>query len=174
MLPLTLDLATWSILLVGAGPALERRIALVRDGGGQDIQVLSPHAASAAIIATARLLFIAGIAWEDAAPLAGIARAHRVLVNVEDIPDLCDFHVPALIRRGDLSIAISTSGTNPGLAAALRRELDARFDASWESRVQSASLLRVRMRADGLPTHDVVRAMERCAASWLGTGPFPS
>lgn len=174
MFPLTLGLASWPILLVGVGRALERRIALVSEAGARDIRVQPPHAACAATIAEARLLFVAGIAREDAAPLARVARAHRVLVNVEDVPDLCDFHVPALVRRGDLSIAISTAGTNPGLAAALRRELDARFDASWDSHMQSANMLRARMRADGSPMRDVARAMELCVTSWVGTEPFPS
>ena len=129
----------------------------------RNIQVRATHEACVTTITKAWLLFI-----------AGIARAHRVLVNVEDIPDLCNFHIPALIRRGELNIAISTSGTNPGFAAALRRELDTRFDASWTRHIQSANQLRARMRSDGSPPGDIIRAMERCVASGLGTGPFPS
>ena len=178
MLPLTLDLASWPILLAGAGPALERRIALVRDGGGGNIQVHAPLGSVAAPdaiarlptsaeIAASRLLLVAGLAYDDAARLTGIARANRVLVNVEDVPDLCDFHIPALVRRGELSIAVSTAGRSPGLAAALRRALAAQFDESWAARVIEAGALRDHLRAAGASFADIARAMDECAARWL-------
>jgi len=52
------------------------------------------------------------------------ARAADVLVNVVDRPELCDFIVPAQVRRGDLLIAISTSGAAPSLARRLRERLE--------------------------------------------------
>ena len=63
-----------------------------------------------------------------------IARACRrrgVLVNVMDDPDRCDFAAPAVVRRGDLTIAISTSGRSPALAARLREELERRYGPEW-------------------------------------------
>src|SRR5438874_2098859 len=44
------------------------------------------------------------------------------LVNTADQPSLCDFIMPAVVRRGDIAIAISTGGTSPGLAARLRQQ----------------------------------------------------
>jgi len=174
MLPLTLDLAALPVLLVGQGPALERRVELVRQGGAQDIRVCPPGDATGAMVASARLLFVAGIPYDEAALLAGIARAHRVLVNVEDVPELCDFHVPALVRRGDLSIAISTAGVSPGLAAALRRALEAQFDPGWDQHVGAAGELRRRMRAANRTPADIARALEQCAARWLRPDGSPS
>ena len=52
------------------------------------------------------------------------ATARKVLVNTVDIPGLCDFIVPAVIRRGDVVIAVSTSGKSPALAAALRAKIE--------------------------------------------------
>ena len=46
------------------------------------------------------------------------------MVNTVDKPDLCDFILPAVLRRGDVTLAISTSGKSPSLAAALRTRLD--------------------------------------------------
>lgn len=51
------------------------------------------------------------------------ASAAGVMVNTADQPALCDFIMPALVRRGDITIAISTGGTSPGLAARLRRKI---------------------------------------------------
>jgi precorrin-2 dehydrogenase/sirohydrochlorin ferrochelatase len=52
-------------------------------------------------------------------------------VNVmDDIPN-CDFAAPAVVRRGDLVLAISTGGRSPALARRLREELEARFGQEW-------------------------------------------
>ncbi|HEY3208540.1 MAG TPA: bifunctional precorrin-2 dehydrogenase/sirohydrochlorin ferrochelatase [Actinomycetota bacterium] len=60
------------------------------------------------------------------------ARWRRVLVNVmDDIPH-CDFAAPAVVRRGDFAIAISTGGRSPALARRLREELSRQFDPRWK------------------------------------------
>jgi precorrin-2 dehydrogenase/sirohydrochlorin ferrochelatase len=57
--------------------------------------------------------------------MAGEARAQRVPINVADAPELCDFIMPSVVRRGDLQIAVSTSGASPALASRIRRDLQA-------------------------------------------------
>jgi precorrin-2 dehydrogenase / sirohydrochlorin ferrochelatase len=57
------------------------------------------------------------------ARVADDARAAGILVNVVDEPEQCDFIVPALLRRGELVIAVSTAGRSPALAQKLRDEL---------------------------------------------------
>ena len=62
------------------------------------------------------------------------AQQRRVLCNVVDVPDLCDFFYPAVVRRGDLQIAVSTAGQSPSLAQKLRQQLEKQFGlgyASW-------------------------------------------
>lgn len=62
------------------------------------------------------------------------AQRRRVLCNVVDVPDLCDFFYPSIVRRGDLQIAISTSGQSPSLAQKIRQQLEAQFGpgyAAW-------------------------------------------
>src|SRR5918996_724471 len=59
------------------------------------------------------------------------ARWRRVLVNVMDDVPHCDFAAPAVVRRGDLAIAISTGGRSPALARRLREELSEQFDSRW-------------------------------------------
>ena len=50
-----------------------------------------------------------------------------VLCNVVDVPELCDFFVPAVVKRGDLQIAISTNGLCPAYAAFTRKKLEQTF-----------------------------------------------
>ena len=54
------------------------------------------------------------------------AESRSMLVNVVDVPDLCNFILPAIVRRGPLTIAISTSGASPALAKRLKREISER------------------------------------------------
>jgi precorrin-2 dehydrogenase/sirohydrochlorin ferrochelatase len=58
-------------------------------------------------------------------------RWRKVLVNVMDDVPHCDFAAPALVRRGDLAIAISTGGRSPALARRLREQLSGQFDERW-------------------------------------------
>jgi siroheme synthase-like protein len=59
------------------------------------------------------------------------ARTRGVLVNVMDDVPSCDFAAPAVVRRGDLVVAISTGGRSPALARRLREELEGRFGPEW-------------------------------------------
>jgi precorrin-2 dehydrogenase/sirohydrochlorin ferrochelatase len=64
------------------------------------------------------------------------ARQRGILCNSVDDPEHCDFFYPAIVRRGDFQIAISTGGHSPALAQRLRSELEAQFGpeyASWVS-----------------------------------------
>ena len=62
------------------------------------------------------------------------AQMRGVLCNVVDVPDLCDFFYPAIVRRGDLQIAVSTAGQSPSLAQKIRQQLEKQFGpgyAAW-------------------------------------------
>ena len=55
------------------------------------------------------------------------AEARPMLVNVADVPELCNFILPAIVRHGPIGIAISTSGASPALAKRMKREIAERF-----------------------------------------------
>jgi precorrin-2 dehydrogenase/sirohydrochlorin ferrochelatase len=54
-----------------------------------------------------------------------------VLCNVVDVPDLCDFFYPSIVRRGDLQIAVSTAGQSPSLAQKIRQQIEKQFGAAY-------------------------------------------
>ncbi|MEA2392093.1 MAG: precorrin-2 dehydrogenase [Solirubrobacteraceae bacterium] len=55
------------------------------------------------------------------------AERRAMLVNVVDVPPLCNFILPAIVRTGPLAIAISTAGASPALAKRIKREISAQF-----------------------------------------------
>src|ERR1700683_1132367 len=59
------------------------------------------------------------------------AQRREVLCNVVDVPEYCDFYYPAVVRRGDLQIAISTSGQSPSLAQKLRQQIEQQFGPGY-------------------------------------------
>jgi precorrin-2 dehydrogenase/sirohydrochlorin ferrochelatase len=61
------------------------------------------------------------------AAIYGEAQRRGILCNVVDVPDYCDFYYGAVVRRGDLQIAISTNGQSPSLAQKLRQQLERQF-----------------------------------------------
>lgn len=52
--------------------------------------------------------------------VARLCEARGIFVNVADVPDLCSFYLPAILRRGSLVVSVSTEGKSPGLAVAVR------------------------------------------------------
>jgi siroheme synthase-like protein len=55
------------------------------------------------------------------------AERRAMLVNIVDVPPLCNFILPAIVRTGPLAIAISTAGASPALAKRMKREIEAQF-----------------------------------------------
>ena len=89
--------------------------------------------------------------------MAQAARAAGALVNVEDVVELCDVHLPALVRRGDLTIAISTAGRSPALARRLRRRIERQYGPEWAGRLAELAEARRQWRGEGLSPGEVSR-----------------
>jgi precorrin-2 dehydrogenase len=165
MLPITLDLSRLSLMLAGAGAALDRRVRLLDEAGAGAVPIyaespepalveragarLRPRWPSAEEIERADLVFVAGAPSAVAAEISWAARAAGVLVNVEDDPRVSNFHCPAVMRRGDLVIAVSTGGKSPALAGLLRRRIERAFDEGWQVRLEEIASLREFWRAAG-------------------------
>src|SRR6201996_913043 len=153
MLPLVLNPVSLKVGLAGRGQARERRAALLAEAGVE--ARLLPETVTDEVLASLQLLFVAGLDEGEARELAARARRLKVLVNVEDVLPLCDFHVPAIVRRGELLLTASTGGTVPGLARRLREWLADAFGPEWTTRLSDLSAARARWRSAGLSTADV-------------------
>jgi precorrin-2 dehydrogenase / sirohydrochlorin ferrochelatase len=166
MLPVALNLKRIRVLLVGEGAAARRRLALLDEADPGEIEIYAPdpeprlaRAAGSRLrlrwpeaedIARAQLVFLAVVPEPIATRFDRIASAAGVLLNIEDDRARSDFHSSSVLRRGDLTIAISTNGNSPGLAAALRRLLEAQFGPEWRGRLDRMAALRADWQKAGI------------------------
>jgi len=146
--PIVLNLSGRRVLVVGGGDVALRKARALADAGAR-VRVVAPKLVAgftedgrfeclAARYEKGHLegAIVAVAATDDEAvnrQVAEDARAAGVLVNVVDRPELCDFIVPAQVRRGDLLIAISTGGAAPALAKRLRERLEKEFGPEYET-----------------------------------------
>ena len=140
--PAFIDLKNRPVLVVGGGTVAERKVETLLETGAR-VTVVSPeiterllgYSRSQRITVLQRTFIPSDVdgvllvisATDDPtaqSEIAAIAASRNILVNTVDKPELCTFIVPAILRRGDITIAISTSGKSPSLAAELRARLD--------------------------------------------------
>lgn len=84
------------------------------------------------------------------------------LCNVVDVPPLCNFIVPSIVNRGELSIAISTSGNSPALAKRMRRDLEEHIGPEWERLNDLMGRLRPELKRrypEEAPRNDILARM---------------
>ncbi len=128
--PVFLELHGKRALVIGSLTAREGKDDALRSAGAE-VEVLENGAWTPEDLDGA---FICVASSSDADERDAIARAARergVLVNVmDDVPN-CDFAAPAIVRRGDLVLAISTGGRSPAVARKVREELERRYGAEW-------------------------------------------
>lgn len=146
---MNLNIQGRSCLVVGGGEVAERKAAALMEAQAL-VTVVSPSMTSRlqkwAADGLLRLIcraykagdatgFFLVIAATDRAEvnacIAAEARRDGALVNVVDAPDCSDYTLPALLRRGELTIAVSTEGASPALSRFIRRQLAAEFGPEY-------------------------------------------
>lgn len=164
MIPIHLDPALARSAVIGRGDLAVRRLLWLREAGASpdvwsdqpsaDLAALAagklePRLPHAAELAGYHLLWIADLPPGAARALAEDARAARVLVNVEDVMPLCDFHTPSVVRRGALTLTAGTGGASPAVARAAREQLEAAFPETWAQALAEIARSRAVLRAQG-------------------------
>lgn len=78
------------------------------------------------------------------------AQEHQQLINIVDVPHRCNFILPSILRRGHLTISVSTEGTSPGLAKRIRQYLEDLFPSAYTAYFQLAAIARAYTKRYGL------------------------
>jgi len=161
--PIVLEMTGRRCLVIGGGAVAERKIAGLLEVGAE-VTVISPKVTEAishwsknnSIQLTARcyqngdlsgheLVFVATDDADVNDRVYQEGKSCGVWVNAADDPDHCDFILPAVIRRGELMVAISTGGASPAATRAIREELDDYFTAEHAQLVQVAAEVRIEL-----------------------------
>ncbi len=161
--PIFLNLEGRRVVVIGAGAVGARKAQSLAEAGARVVVVaplIDPMFDDLAKMANVEIVqtryskeFLTGailaIAATDDAMLNRQIYADcqklEVLCNVVDVPELCDFYVPAVVQRGPLQIAIGTDGNCPAYSGHVRRKLEEMFTEAHGRFVQELEQLRKRM-----------------------------
>jgi len=166
--PILLNIQGKKCLVVGGGEVALRKVQMLVEHGA-NVEIVSPAfcpelnqlVKDGTIQAIHRDYetedlndaFLAVAATDDIKTnekIAAEARKIGILVNVVDKPDISDFIVPSYFRRGDIIVAVSTSGRSPALARKIRGELERDFKAEYAQLAVIASEVRSELKQRGV------------------------
>lgn len=158
--PINLDLAGKDCLVVGGGEVAERKVRRLLEYGAKVI-VVSPKATAGicALVKAGKIRLIKShVNLRDITgkflviSAAGERRINYlvsryckeagILVNVADSPAECNFILPSVVKRGDLTISISTQGASPALAKKIRQDLEKKFGPEYTKLLKIMKKLR--------------------------------
>ena len=184
-IPIFLDVSGRECVVVGGGEVAARKVESLLEAGAR-VTVVSPRLTPRleAIVARGLVTHVArdyargdihGCVLVYAATddpklhreLAAEARALGIPINVVDVPELCTFIAPAVVKRGALQIAISTAGASPAFAARLRRELEDQFGTGYALTLEVLHAARRRLHADEIDPAERMRRLTALANSAL-------
>lgn len=143
MFPIFLDLTGRRVIVIGGGVVGQRKLAALQEARAA-IRLIEPQAMSGLPPGVTHLaepyqprhldgatLAFACATSEVNAQVVADARERGVWVNAASAPAAGDFVLPAVVRQGDLTLAVSTGGAAPALARRIREKLESEFDATF-------------------------------------------
>ncbi len=161
--PVFLNILGKKCVVVGGGEVAARKVRRLLDCGAQ-VVVVSPELTTELIILKAEraiehiaaeynfqyiagAVLIIGATDEEKtnAAISSDARSLGIPVNIVDDPQKCDFILPSIVERGELTFAISTGGNSPALARRLREELEAAYGEEYAGLLKILGQLRGKM-----------------------------
>ena len=188
--PVFLNLQDRPALVVGGGDVAERKVESLLETGAQVILVspeatktLVEHSKAGRISWHRRRFNLSDLesvclvisATDDAAvqsEVAAAAKSRNIPVNTVDKPELCTFIVPSVARRGSVTVAISTGGKSPSMAAALRDRIDKILTEDVERATDLLGELRNEVHQRFADSDQRKRVFERIVKSgiidWIG------
>jgi len=96
--------------------------------------------------------------------IRNFARTKRILVNVADTPDLCDFYLGSVVTRGNLKIGVSTNGKSPTISKRMREYLEEAIPDETNQLLDNMQKIREQIKGD---FKHKVEVLNNITASWL-------
>lgn len=96
--------------------------------------------------------------------IRNFARSKRLLINVADTPDLCDFYLGSVVTRGNLKIGVSTNGKSPTVAKRIREYLEDALPENTDDLLQNMNEIRERIKGDFA---NKVKVLNEITTNWL-------
>ena len=164
LFPVFLKLDGRPVLLVGAGPVAAGKLRALLEAGAV-VTVVAPEVHEEIARAPVRVLRrgfeegdLDGVLFAVAAATPEVNRrvraaadARRLFVNAVDDPEVASAYTGGVLRKGGVTLAVSTEGRAPALAGLLREGLECVIPDEIESWVGAAQALRARQRSEGVP-----------------------
>jgi siroheme synthase-like protein len=167
LFPLFVELAGQPCVVLGGGAVAERKVEALLAAGAV-VTIVSPALtpALATLVTSSRVAHVARgyasgdlagaslafAATDDGAINAAVAQegqARGVWVNAADDPEHCDVFLPAIVRRGAVTVAVGTGGTSPALARAVRERIEQALPEAYGALAEIAGDVRRELRASG-------------------------
>ncbi len=92
------------------------------------------------------------------------ARTRRLLINVADTPDLCDFYLGSVVTKGNLKIGVSTNGKSPTISKRIREYLEEALPEETNDLLDNMQKIRERIKGD---FNHKVKVLNEVTSSWL-------
>jgi precorrin-2 dehydrogenase / sirohydrochlorin ferrochelatase len=164
--PINLDINKRACLVVGGGRVGARKVKTLLECGA-DVTVVSTAAAAVLVrLAAERAIrleqrpyrtedvvgkfLVIGATDDEALNMRIHTDAERrgILCNIADRPSICNFILPAIVRRGDFVMAISTAGKSPAFAKHIRKRLESEFGPEYGQMLDLMGAIRTRLLAE--------------------------
>lgn len=162
--PINVRIRDRNVVVIGGGRVAHRKVLGLLDAGAK-VKIVSPKLTNELLLLSqsgqiswqpepytkenleGALLIVAATNDQETNQAVKRDAAPNQLVNLADDPEESDFQVPSVLKRGNLTIAVSTSGASPVLAKKIRRQLEQMFAEEYESYLDFLAYSRKEIKA---------------------------
>ncbi|CAN5209598.1 hypothetical protein BH23BAC1_BH23BAC1_33020 [soil metagenome] len=169
LFPIFLKLENLRLLIIGGGAiGHEKLVAVLKNSPATDVTVVAPFISDEVNALATKypnvtlinkpyslddledkdLVIVATNDRELSERIKKDTRNKKILTNVADTPDLCDFYLGSVAKKGDLKIAISTNGKSPTLAKRLREYFESSLPESMQKVLNNLNQIRNQVEGD--------------------------
>lgn len=185
--PLFVSLEGLPCLVIGGGKVAFRKIKTIQEYGAE-VTVVSPEFCAEIErnpglklirrkfeekdLKDIKIVFAASSDADCNAEAARLCRDKKILINVADVADECDFFFPALVKRGEVVVGVSTGGKSPAIAAGVRKEIDRVLPEDLGAFTEEIGRLRKEIKDKGDSTEGNMKYLKKVEDYFKSAGGF--